>query len=569
MTAPAADVLDPYVQEDEDQALLASLSPSAPPGPLDASPVPDLPETEIPATPAPEVDAVSGPTPDPIDALTAKLPTPGEPPLQSGQAPVTAGVPGAAAPTAEGVIARQSELDTKRAEVDAARADREASIARERDEDLKIAHADYLQNRAAAEADLNQRVAKAERAMLVDPRSRGISGKETLAVIFGGLGAGLSAAGGGSGVNRGLEALTKKWDDDLAIQKANIGLLKDSVVMARTRLQDVDAGKRVLEQSANAATLAKFNSAIKQGEAQLRHLGVPQAAIDADKRLVDLKLKRDQLAAEAQKNADAHALALARQRYLDARAGRAKAGKTGAVGAGGASDKNAQLSQYLLNNPGDIPGVHRLAAQIKADPKQVAAVINQVKPTESQAKAAGHGTTGLRAVDALEGSKYTPSEEHVQKWLNNQRDVYQAVKAGEGGGVMGLIGAKAAGGLQSVGAMAKSEVEGLPKEAQEYFANVRRLMEPLGRAASGAAISASEWTNFFNQYGPQSAGGFAAARRDLSDTLKLSGVAGRSLQSGDGPAKAPTAGTDSEAVAWAKKNLSDPRARRILKANGL
>lgn len=185
----------------------------------------------------------------------------------------------------------------------------------------------------------------------------------------------------------------------------------------------------------------------------------------------------------------------------------------------------SDLSAYAIANPGDQPGLYRKAADLDLPGKAVASVIGQTKATESQSKDAKQAAIGLRAVSDIEKSGYAPSRDEIQKWLNNQREVYLAQKAGESGFLPGL----AAGKAQKYNILAQSEVEGLPPPAQQYFANVRRFMETIGRAQSGAAISATEWQNFFNQYGPTSPGGLGAARQYLEEQLRASGVAGKSI----------------------------------------
>jgi hypothetical protein len=505
MTAPA-------LEEDEDEALLAAVADPAISG---GNPVPELEDLDAPLMPV--AAPVRTPEIDPIEIGMAEGPELPQvaPALQNTQ------VPGTAAPSEDATIAKQAGLDARKAEIEAGRAEREAQIAQERDEDARIAHADYLERKKAAETNLAQKVTAFEKAQITDPRQRTDMGKATLAVIFGGLGAAFRSAGGGDSTNHALVQLQKRWDDDLAMQKANVGLLKDAVVVARTGLQDVETGRRALEQSANAQALARYNAAIKQGEAQLRKLGVEQPAIDADKRLVALKLRRDQLAAEAQKNADAHALSQARANYMNARATRAAKARAGGAGGG---DATAQVADYLVQNPGDIGGAHRLAARLGVPAKAVATLVNQTKPTESQAKDAKQSAVGLRAVEAIEQSGYVPSREDIQKWLNNSRLVHLADRDGVAG-LAGTIG-------QSTKLLPQSEVEGLTPDAATYFGNVRRFMETIGRAQSGAAISQTEWTNFFNQYGPNSKGGLKAARQYLEDQSRVSGTAGRSLAAG-------------------------------------
>lgn len=488
----------------------------------------------------------------------------------------------------EDVAKRQGDLNAKKAAIDAATAQRTADLAREADEDARIEHAAYLERRAATEKELDAKIKAFDGMKITDPRERENMPKARLSVIFGGLGAAFRSAGGGDSTNRALAQLTKKWEDDVERQKANIGIAKDQAVMARTRLQDVDEGRRKLRDEANALLIGKYNAALKQGEAQLKALGIPQAQIDADQRIIALKQARDAALAKALKEQDEHNLAKAKLDWYKAKAQKLRGG-SGKGGAGGALDAQALLADYATKNPGDIGGLYRearrlQAAGMKVDPKAVAGVIQQTKSTESQTKDARQAAIGLRAIDEIERSGYTPNKADTQKWLNNQRQVYQAQKAGEGGGIGGLIGGAAAGAAQGVGLLAQSETEGLSEQAAAYFANVRRFMETIGRAQSGAAISPTEWTNFFNQYGPNSKGGLDAARQYLRDQFKVSGVAGKQLEAGGSvpgrekaPAQAkptekaarPGGGSDDEAIAWAKKNLGDPRARKILKLNGL
>lgn len=192
----------------------------------------------------------------------------------------------------------------------------------------------------------------------------------------------------------------------------------------------------------------------------------------------------------------------------------------------------AAVSKYLTDNPGDIEGAFRIAGTMgsSAPGKTVQTVAGLTKPTESQSKDARQAALGQGALEEIKQSGYTPSKDDIQTWLNNQKQVALAQKAGEAGGISGLIAGGIAGSAQRHGALAQSEVEGLPPAAQQYFGNVRRYMESIGRAQSGAAISGSEWQNFFNQFGPNSAGGNAAARRYFEDQAITGGVATRQLR---------------------------------------
>ena len=586
--AEADPLLDEYLT-DEDRRLADQVGADVPqsglgptPGNLDeiapASPVavPVEGPEELPGLP---VEGPGAPA-QPDDAQVQREALPPELTAPTGQAARDAN-----AREAEAIAAQQGEQDAKKAAIEAATAKQMADDAKAADQEAALTQADYLQRRQQAEGELDARVKAYESTKLTDPREKTNGLKATLAVIFGGLGAAFRSAGGGDSHNTALTSLQKRWDDDTAIQKANIAALRDQSVMARTRVADIDEGRRRMQRDADARLVAKYNTALKQGESQLKNQGVPQAQIDADKRMLQLKEGRMKAEVQARKDEDAHALAqahaaaLARRgtastdsdaktRLMNARAALLEKKAKGGGGKGGGAahaEVGAEVAQYLIDHPGDTPGARRLAAG-RVDGKEFDKIVNQTKPTGEQSKAAEFGKAGLRAVDALEKTKYVPTDADTQRWLNNQRDVYQAQQAGSGGGIMSLIGSKAAGGLQSLGLMAKSEVEGLSPDGQKYFADVRRLMEPLGRAKSGAAISQGEWVNFFNQYGPQSSGGYAAARKDLEDSLKLSGVAGRSISGGStAPA---TSAAPSKFVPGTTMKLKSGKTVRITDADG-
>jgi hypothetical protein len=554
-----------YDLEDKDKALLDAVAAPALPVP-GATPVPELPETEITEPPA-AVDAVSGPTVPAdvqLDAIAA-APAPIPPEVGPGatKMPKDASISPAA-------IDKQLAVDKDVANVNAATADRTAELAQQADENDRLAYADYLERRKAGEQALATATKAAQKAELVDPRSKTPGWRSALAVIFGGLGAGMSAAGGGDATNRGLQTLMKTWDDNLELQKANIGRLKDNVAMARTGLNDIDGARHAMRLDASAQTLGRYNLAIKQGEAQLRKLGVPAAEIAADQRLAALRAARARVEAQATKDNDDHQLTQAKVKWYGSKSQRnAKGG--GAARAAASADAGALLSQHLIDNPGDIPGVNRLASQLAAqgklkDPaKAVQAAVAQTKGSESQNRDSQQASIGLRAIDAIDKSGYTPDRATIQKWINNQR----LLPDGSGGvkDTVLSIGQALPGGM-----VPQSETEGLPEDARDYFAQVRRYIETIGRKQSGAAISPTEWQNFFNQYGPNSKGGLGAARAYLEDQMRSSGVAGRSL-SGGGPKDVggPKGGAANHtaAVEWAKANKADPRAREILRRNGV
>jgi hypothetical protein len=296
----------------------------------------------------------------------------------------------------------------------------------------------------------------------------------------------------------------------------------------------------------DARHLAKNNVANKQGEAQLKAQGDSQAHIDADQRIVKLRQAQTEPKMRADKAADEHALNQARIGSLNARAARDKAkaaGKGGGGGGSGGGDGAAAVTDYLIANPGDVGGARRLAGQMKVPDKVFNSIVTQTKPTEGQTRDAQQSTVGLRALDAIAKAGYTPSRDEIQKWINNQRLVQGAAETGVKG--LGLtIGQNLPGPFK----VPSSETEGMSDKAQDYFANVRRYIETIGRKQSGAAISPMEWQNFFNQYGPTSKGGLEAARQYLNDQMRSAGVAGRQIGGGGGGGgggakSAPDAGT--------------------------
>lgn len=376
-----------------------------------------------------------------------------------------------------------------------------------------------------------------------------------IAIALGGLGAALSSAGGGSAENQALKIINKKVDDDFAHQKMQIEKARDSVVMARTGIQDAREAKQAMLEDLSARRVATLDGLETEARAQLAQRGVPAAQIDTDQRILDLQAARAKAALEAQKQRREDALAVSKERYLNARAARAeRSGPIGGKGGAGQTDGMAKLSDYAIQHPGDTAGLYRLAGELKIPKpdKAVTAVVNQTKTTESQDKSATQATAGLRALDSIAASKYTPSRDDVQHWLTNQKKLYLVNQGGVAGG-LATVG-------QIAGLLPQSEVDGLSPKAAEYFGNVRRFMEPMGRAKSGAAISQSEWDNFFNQYGPKSAGGLKAARADLTDLFKLSGSAGRKLEAGRPAKTGPVETARAELEKGAPK--VDPAAKR-------
>lgn len=361
---------------------------------------PPAPTAEVPG---PEVQAARDAEVPPVPAeapgnIGRPAPLPGAGPAAPPVTPVSAGAPDTMA-----TAGKQADLDQKKAAIEQEKADREAKIAQEHEEDARLAYADYLERRKAAQDRLAEKVQKyEEQGRIVDPRQHTDMTKARLSVIFGGLGSAFRSAGGGDAGNHALSQLQQKWDDDLERQKANIGLLKDSVVMARAGVKDVDEGRAELEQAANAKTLAQYNAAIKQGERQLKALGFQQADIDADKRIQSLVAGRAALAAKAQKERDEHDLAQAKVAMYLRKAGKGKG--TGGAGGGGGSDALAQFVEESGKlAPGDPipPSLAVLGRRAGLKPNQIAAEVDRyrgsgARATTAAGKAANAGIMGER-----------------------------------------------------------------------------------------------------------------------------------------------------------------------------
>ena len=365
---------------------------------------------------------------------------------------------------------------------------------------------------------------------------------------------GAYAAGMNGGSNQALGIIQQATKDNIDRQKAQQEKLLRIAEKSGTDVKDATAARDDAFKQLDMKHSTLLEGAALELKKQLVRTGVPQAQIDSNEAVQKLQgdaLEKREKVLQSIRNDEtslAHAdiAALAKKRAAG-------------VGGGGkpTADALATLSQYAQDNPGDQPGLYRLAATLKLkDPaKAVAGIITQSKPTESQSKDAKQSAVGLRAVEAIEKSGYTPNDADIQKWLNNQRSVGIANKLGESGG----LGALAAGAGQKFGVLKQSEIDGLDPKAAEYFGNVRRFMETIGRAQSGAAISPTEWQDFFNQYGPKSPGGLGAARQYLEDQSRAAGAASRQLGSGKPKSDAPK----SSEADRAKTLLADPRSKNL------
>lgn len=322
-----------YGLDQNDQELLASLGGQSP----DGLAQPDFIGTDpndLVADPAAS-PVMEGPQLDPNQELPggvldsiAETPSPvPDEPLATPAAPATS----------EQTIRKQGNLEQQQAQTQIEVAQQQSEAARQHNMDMRLAYADYLERRQAAEQNLDRKVKELDAAKLEDPRKQDVW-KNRIAVIFGGLGAGLA---GGS--NQGLEAVQKKWHDQTEMQKVNIGLLQDRVAMARTGVKDADLARRELNDAANAQLISNYNTAIKQGELQLKKLGIPAAEIAQDERLQKLQQGKAAAIALARKQNDEHELA---QSLIKLRAAQAsKAARKGSGGGGGNAAAEAILTK--------------------------------------------------------------------------------------------------------------------------------------------------------------------------------------------------------------------------------
>lgn len=269
------------------------------------------------------------PKPDPvIDGMLAKIP-----PGASGE---PTGAQPAAVPKAEEVIQRQAELDKAKAE-DAARAAEQAHMAAiDHQADVQDAtdHGNALLTKRQAAYDAS--LAKYEKMHVSGYWDEPTHSRFAAAIglALGGLGAALSAAGGGSGENRVLTQLNKKIDDDFLHQKFQIEKARDSVAMAKTGIADAREAKAALLEDVTARRVATLSSLETEARRQLAERGVPAAQIDADTRVLQLQAARVKAAREADEQKRKDAMSAAQIKYLEARAGKLGRGAGGGGGAG-------------------------------------------------------------------------------------------------------------------------------------------------------------------------------------------------------------------------------------------
>ena len=544
---------DPLMDEDENEAdrrAVADLEADVPqsgngPDPADLEDINPSPPASPPVDLTPPDVGAEGPTQQvPIDMAGA----PAAPPPEAAKAE----------PVSEDIARRQGEQDAEKAKIDAQTAQRMADEAKLADEDARLERADYLERRQAAEKDLNDKIARYSSAQLTDPRAR-TSTKSKLSVIFGGLGAMYRDIGGSHDTsNHALDQLQRQWHDDMEIQKANIAGLRDNAVMARTRLEDVDAGRREMLRDADARLLAKYNLAIRQGEAQLKGRGVNQAAIDADARIV--KLRQGQRAAQlqAQKDADAHALNQARINRLNAQAARDQ--RKGA-GGGGKSSKQALAERRAA------------LADKREERAEAGPVIKEMDESLKEFHAKGGVKESLehseRSLAAVDKDPANPTN-----WVNL---VDAMIRSNTGRSAIlsqyKLYTGKAAGSIDEAAQLFHKLADGGLSDTQKT--NLLSAAKTSNGELRGAAKDVYDnFRDYENdprvKANPEINEHFVRTERNMFGTLP--GYQKPAKAQPAAPAKKaappPSAQQDSKAVKWAKAHLDDPRAKSILAANG-
>jgi hypothetical protein len=464
----------------------------------------------------------------------------------------------------------KATTELKQADADAAEGDR---YLKERG-DISKAWADVRQN---AEAQHQQDYERYREIGLHDPAADETFGHRLLAAISIGLGQYSAAMNGGK--NTALEMIEGQTARSIQKQKDEVALAARKAEMSGQNVDKIREQANAEMQELTTKHAAILSNVKDKWGAELKRIGVPQAQIDSNKNLQKLDADSLELRQGVLQSVREDTTALERAEIAAAahrRTAKGSAGGGGVKGAGaGGMDAIGELNGYLEKNPGDNEGAYKLAGSLGIkDPKLVAKAIADSKSSEGQGKHAAAAATMMRSISAIETlqKKYTPSQKDWLTWQKNQDDVKLASAGADKGEVGKALLGRAA---QGIGALSKTEYEGLNGDAKAYFENVKRILESVGREQSGAAISRSEWDNFGGQYGLQAAGGLEAAREYARDRLKLSGTAGRQLEASGSVPKTggakPTMSSAEHAGAleWLRKNPSDPRAGAIRKKLGI
>lgn len=535
---------------------------------------------------APVAPPSSVPLDDNLNEVKPPEPLPGAPETPPGMAPV----PGSAEDikarelTAEGLSKKQADLDVQTATTNAATARQIADAAREADEDARLERADYLQRRQEAEKDLQEKTKRLEGMRIVDPRT-GHSLKSTLAVAFGNLGAAFRSAGGGDSKNHVIDQLQQQWHNDVEIQKANIAAARDNVIQARTNLRDADEGRRLMTRDADARLLARYNVALKQGEASLRNQGMTQAQIDGDKRIMSLRAGAAQALAQARKDDDAHALNQARIESLKAKAARdAKKAKGGGAGGGGGGGLRAFVAAANELGPGDpiTPDVAALGRAAGLKPNQIAAEVDRYRGSGAKSAKAGAGGVGSVRQNAVLGNLAeaekaakeikpgTVSMSSLQRLQTNteRHTAAQHAAASPLGAVGNAIG-------RAVGFTPRGEYDGIPDDEQKQITAQKQVITHLTEMQQGKNLETLE--QYEKRYAPYYPGLSEAEVRRREEALPMLVAEQRAIQdpqgtgtkrqaAGEARAATGEGSIDAERMRKAKAALASPNAPAAVKA---
>lgn len=282
---------------------------------------------------------VGPPAPQPVtDNILAGLPPgPATGPPAPGSVPVGPSGEGEGAPvTPEGVIAKEKDLAKQKAEDDllAAQDAQKAALEFQKAQHDATDHGNAQLDRARAMHD--EALAKYQ---AMAPHQLQPSITAMIGVAFGGLGAALSAAGGGSAENRVLTQWNKRVDDDYKNQLANIDKARASVLMAQTGIDDAAEAKRAAVEDVTAKWTATKAAAENEARLHLAERGVPAADIDSDKRILQLQADRQKAAIAAEDRRKKEAMDAARIKLLEAEAKNAEANAAWTAGGRGKKAK--------------------------------------------------------------------------------------------------------------------------------------------------------------------------------------------------------------------------------------
>lgn len=345
-------------------------------------PSPAAPAPAAPDLPVPDVPPI-GANPDAVDQALAEAAPPGGPGTDRtvpGVAPVVPGAPvppdgpttKSALPVAEDVIQRQGALNEQIAQDKADGAKREAEEAKLNAADTQdaIDHGNArLSERKKHYDDALDRYSGMKSYDYFDPENPQKHSKlmAGLSIAFGGLGASMTGAGGGSTENHALSQLKNNIDTNWKHQNDNIERARDSVVMARTGIEDAKDAKKALIEDNNAKRVAVLDSMQAEARAQLAERGVPQSKIDTDQRILDLQAARTKAAQQADEQRRKDALTDAQTKLLEAKA--AREARRGKVANAGGVGKEQALVAALQKTGGEItPEVAAVADKLGVKP---------------------------------------------------------------------------------------------------------------------------------------------------------------------------------------------------------